>query len=232
MARVLVSKYCRNLPFLTVKLPKECSHGWRSIIAGRDLLVLKLGSVVGDGESINVWKDAWLSTDTPKRPYGPLPEKFQDLRVSDFLTRETKEWNIGMIEQVFPQLLDEITLLKPSMTGGKDGFAWLASRSGTYTTRSGYYTVAENELQQLQQETTRPDRDWKKLLWSGRISPKIQLFLWKATQGALATGANLQLRGLLQHTTCIRCGELETEAHIFLHCEFARKVWSSTLFQL
>lgn len=73
LARVLVGKYCRNSPFLSVKPPKECSHGWRSILAGRDLLVLKLSSVIGDGESIRVWKDPWLNIEIPKRPYGPPP---------------------------------------------------------------------------------------------------------------------------------------------------------------
>lgn len=66
---------------------------------------------------------------------------------------------------------------------------------------------------------------------TGRTSPKIKLFLWKITQGALPTGANLQQRGLLQHTTCVRCGEVETESHLFLHCEYAEKIWSASLFK-
>lgn len=160
---------------------------------------------------------------------GHLLVKFQDLRVTDLLTRETKEWNVDLIERVLPQLVDKISLLKPSLTDGKDGIAWLASRFGIYLTRSGYYTTVENEHNEV---TIPPVRDWKKLIWTGRTSHESKLFLWKATQGALSTRANLQQRGLLQHTTCIRCGALETVAHIFFHCEFARKIWSSTLFKL
>ncbi|KAF3574762.1 hypothetical protein F2Q69_00060508 [Brassica cretica] len=161
-------------------------------------------------------------------PYGPVLEKHQDLVVSDFLTRETKQWNIAALKEVFPLLVDTITLLKPSMTGRSDGVAWLGSRSGIYTTRPGYFAAAELEQQQM---TTAQTPDWKKLIWTGRTSPKIKLFLWKITQGALPTGANLQRRGLLQHTTCVRCGEVETESHLFLHCEYVEKIWSASLFK-
>ena len=228
LARVLLGKYCKASPFLSVQPPKECSHGWRSILAGRDLLTLKLSAVIGNGESIKVWKDHWLSTVTPMTPYGPVLEKHQDLVVSDFLTREIKQWNIAALKEVFPLLVDTITLLKPSMTGRSDGVAWLGSRSGIYTTRSGYFAAAELEQQQT---TTAQTLDWKKLIWTGRTSPKIKLFLWKITQGALPTGANLQQRGLLQHITCVRCGEVETESHLFLHCEYAEKIWSASLFK-
>lgn len=86
LARVLLGKYCKAAPFLTVQPTKDCSHGWRSIVAGRDLLKLKLGAVIGNGETIRVWKNQWLSTDTPMTPCGPVPEKFQDLVVADLLT--------------------------------------------------------------------------------------------------------------------------------------------------
>lgn len=33
-------------------------------------------------------------------PYGPAPEKYQDMVVADLLTRETKEWNIEVVENV------------------------------------------------------------------------------------------------------------------------------------
>lgn len=134
--------------------------------------------------------------------------------VADFLIRETKKWNTDMIEKVLPHLLESITLLKPSVTGGEDGLVWLGSHSCIYTTRSGSAVELSKGLTPV---TAPPGPDWKSLLWTGKISPKIQLFLWKVTQGALPIGANLQLRGLLHNTTCARCGELETVTHLFLH---------------
>ncbi|KAG2310418.1 hypothetical protein Bca52824_021975 [Brassica carinata] len=40
--------------------------------------------------------------------------------VADLLVWESKEWNTQMIGKVFPHLMDEIRLLKPSVTGGRD----------------------------------------------------------------------------------------------------------------
>ncbi|CAG7881998.1 unnamed protein product, partial [Brassica rapa] len=125
-----------------------CSHGWRGLLEGRDLLVSKLSFVIGNGEGIKVWSDHWLSTECPSTPYGPAPEQYQDLVVADLLSRETKEWNVPLLETLFPQLVETIVLLKPSKTGGQDGYAWLGARSGTYSTRSGYYAAIEHTLEQ------------------------------------------------------------------------------------
>lgn len=38
LARVLRGKYCHKKNFLIVDLPATCSHGWRGIIQGRNLL--------------------------------------------------------------------------------------------------------------------------------------------------------------------------------------------------
>lgn len=40
----------------------------------------------------------------------------------------------------------------------------------------------------------------------------------------------MQLRGMLHNTSCPRCGMLETVPHLFLHCDYAKKVWASSLF--
>ncbi|XP_048596370.1 uncharacterized protein LOC106358899 [Brassica napus] len=225
----LYGKYCQKASFLRVSLLCACSHGWRGILAGRDLLCEKLEAVIGDGEDTRVWKDRWLSTDMARAPVGPAPEAFQDLRVADLLTRDSKEWKIQLIEQILPHHLAEIRLLKPSKTGGNDGVVWLGARSGIYSTRSGYFAAAKLENQR---HTPQSRINWKALLWTGRVSPKLQVFLWKITQGALPVGANSQLRGMLHNTACPRCDMLETVLHLFLHCDYAKKVWASSLFSL
>lgn len=87
LSRVLRGKYCHKAPFLTVKVLTACSHGWRGIIHGRDLLAPKLRRAIGDGNSTRVWKDAWIRSDTLSCPMGPVGEDGLDLFVSDLLLR-------------------------------------------------------------------------------------------------------------------------------------------------
>lgn len=67
---------------------------------------------------------------------------------------------------------------------------------------------------------------WVKDIWSGKLSPKPQVFLWSIIQRALPTGENLQTRGITSDLSCPRCKEPETSMHIFFECPFARKVWN------
>ncbi|KAF3580933.1 hypothetical protein DY000_02031905 [Brassica cretica] len=140
-ARVFWGRYCHRTSFLRITPAAGSSHRWKGILAGRDLLLTNLGSVIGNGEETRVWRDAWISTTSPITPYGPVNECAHNLMVADLLCRESKEWNIWKIESVLPHLLPDILLLKPSITGGRDSYAWLASKSVDYSTKSGYFVA-------------------------------------------------------------------------------------------
>ena len=61
LGKVLFGKYCPENNILTAAATSNISHGWRSILLGRDLLIKNLGWLVGNGKDINVWSDPWLS---------------------------------------------------------------------------------------------------------------------------------------------------------------------------
>lgn len=71
LARILKGKYFPDQDFLQVQPPASCSHGWRGILIGRDLLKLHLGWAIGNGEQVSAWNDDWLSMAECKRPMGP-----------------------------------------------------------------------------------------------------------------------------------------------------------------
>lgn len=120
LARVLAGKYFHNQDFLHVKSPASCSHGWRGILIGRDLLNEQLGWAIGNGESISVWNDQWLYVDRQGCPMGPAPESTKDLTVSDLFRDQTREWDARKIGQLFPPLQETIMSIKPSKCGGVD----------------------------------------------------------------------------------------------------------------
>lgn len=71
LARVLMGKYARNCSFLDCPSPETASHGWRSVLAGRDILRKGLSWAVGNGDTIRLWDDPWLSFQRPMQPIGP-----------------------------------------------------------------------------------------------------------------------------------------------------------------
>lgn len=85
LARVLKGKYCHNQSFLKVTASNSCSHGWRGILAGRDLLQGNIGRAIGNGNTTSVWRDSWISLDNQLKSYGPIKEAVQDLTVADLL---------------------------------------------------------------------------------------------------------------------------------------------------
>jgi len=73
LARVLRGKYFPDADFLQISAPASCSHGWRGILIGRDLIKDHVGWAIGNGEDINVWNEPWLSTSEWEAPLGPPP---------------------------------------------------------------------------------------------------------------------------------------------------------------
>ncbi|KAG2251755.1 hypothetical protein Bca52824_081891 [Brassica carinata] len=156
-----------------------------------------------------------------------LAQRDQDLFVSDLICRGSGDWNIPRIITSPPHLLPQILRLRPSITGAPDSFAWLATKSGTYSVKSGYYvatTLRNAEIREVTEAQRVEEHTLCKAIWTAKVSPKIQLFLWKITHRALPLGENLAKRGLLNHITCRHCGELETAEHLFIHCSFSNQL--------
>lgn len=145
LARVLLGKYCKSESFQKVKPSSTASHGWRSVLIGRDLLFSQLGWMVGSGEAISVWSEPWLSHCDQLRPIGPAPEAHQHLKVSDLFLPDSCDWDIPKIESILPFHKEQILKLKPTKTRSTDTLVWLKNSTGEYTTRSGYLSkVDEN----------------------------------------------------------------------------------------
>lgn len=220
LSRILIGKYCR--PFLQVEHKAAESHGWRSMLIGRDLMMSNSGWAVGSGENINIWTDPWLSHSTQARPMGPAPEYALTWTVKQLMLPNSTNWNRPLIRQVLPHEEERILCLKPSQTGAPDKLIWLWNISGVYTTKSGYHQALELNAPAPPAPTS---VDWKKSIWNLHTSPKLKLFLWKIFQGALPVGESLAARHIGPPQKCSRCNADESINHLFFHCDFAHNVW-------
>lgn len=225
LAKVLLGKYCHKSSFLRTQQTSLMSHGWRGVLKGRDLLLNHLGKAIEDGESTSIWNDSWILPEEKLKPIGPVILQDRDLMVSDLLTRETREWNAALVENLLPELKEYILKLRPSVLGKGDSFIWPLQKSGDYSVKSGYYSTFLQDQTASNTNQGQQQKEWKKLIWSKPMAPKIKYFLWKVGSNALPTGENLMKRGLLVNTTCVRCGAPESIEHILFECQFAVDVW-------
>lgn len=205
LAQTLLGKYCSKANFLEVSAPTSASHGWRSVLVGREVLRLGLGWIVGNGRDINVWSEPWMSLERQTTPMGPPTRENLKLCVADLLIPHTSNWNLQAIRENLPQYEDSIKAIIPSECNINDELIWLNDKSGTYTTKSGY------ALAKINSDADPEDHfDWKKRIWMVNTSPKLRHLLWRANAGALPVGAALQHRGIEVDARCRRCGALET----------------------
>lgn len=223
LSQILIGKYCHTDHFLTAAAPNYASHGWRGVLAGKEVLLKGLGRIVGTGKNIKVWSGPWLSTSYPLCPIWPPTEANKDLRVADLLEANSMEWDLDAIRMHLPQYEELIKKMIPSEYQMEDEMVWLPERSGNYSTKSGY------ALCKVNQDREQGDFNWYPCIWQVKTSPKVKHFLWKIKSNALPVGANLLRRGMEVEGRCKRCGLVETERHVLLQCPFATRVWDLVL---
>lgn len=80
-----LGKYCHHDSLLTVNASSSCSHGWRGVLVGREVLRKGMGWIVGTCTSIKVWTNPWLSLESPMSPMGPPTEANASLSVADLI---------------------------------------------------------------------------------------------------------------------------------------------------
>jgi hypothetical protein len=60
-ARVMKSKYFLDTDFMQETIPNRSYATWRAIVVGRDALSRGLIKCIGDGSSVEIWTDKWIS---------------------------------------------------------------------------------------------------------------------------------------------------------------------------
>lgn len=222
LARVLLGKYAKDSSFMQCTIPAAASHGWRSVLAGREILRKGLSWVVGNGDSIRLWDDPWLSFKAPCKPIGPPPLGACNMRVSDLLCPISNRWDIDKIREHLPQYEESILRIITSAAPSLDSLVWLPEKRGVYSTKTGYGLGILDKEEYVHDDQ---QLDWLKHIWNVATSPKIKDFLWKITKKAIPVSDNLCKRGV-QPFNCKRCGGYEDDLHVFLTCPFAEEVWS------
>ncbi|XP_056847414.1 uncharacterized protein LOC108829345 [Raphanus sativus] len=131
VARVLRGRYYRLSSPLRVNSVNSLSYVWTSISAARELLLLGIRQKIHSGYKVKMWEDPWIPLN-PARPAIPIaPVIHPNMRVSDLINQELKEWDVNLLEQyVSPDDIPLIRSLAISTTHRLDTFCWNFTRHG------------------------------------------------------------------------------------------------------
>ncbi|KAG6693248.1 hypothetical protein I3842_10G159900, partial [Carya illinoinensis] len=222
--RVFKAKYFPNTSLFEAKLRNNSSYVWKGILVA--IIDLKRGCRwrVGNGKSVNVFKDPWI-------PDYYLPpnnsEVDEDLKVHSLIDINMGWWNIQALRALFnPNVIQKILQLNISVHA-EDSLFWVHEKNGIYSVRSAYRMLQQdisNDMEQHSRESL-ASVFWK-CLWHLKLPKKIKIFAWRACHEKLPTFQKLKLKHVLENDICAFCSScVEDAAHALFYCNDVRQVW-------
>ncbi|CAA7014949.1 unnamed protein product [Microthlaspi erraticum] len=228
LARIMRGKYYSYSSPLRAGHVESPSYGWQSIRAAKPLLMLGIVQKIHSGLNTRAWEDPWIPT-SPARPANArTPVAHPRMTVSDFINRDTKEWNLRMLEEYMsPEEIPLIQSLAISKNFHMDSYSWSYTKHGLYTVKSGYW-VARNLLNPVEGSYSEPSiRPLQAHAWRMKAPQKIRHLVWQIISGYLAVTKNLIHRGMRCDNNCPRCGAPEeTINHAIFECPPALQTWA------
>ncbi|KAK3229267.1 hypothetical protein Dsin_001148 [Dipteronia sinensis] len=110
-AKVLKAMYFKDRDILDTSTKYGCSHLWRSLGWGRELLSKGLRWTMGDGECIRVFKDQWIPRPSTFKPI--TCDLGLDIRVAALIDRSRRGWNSKKLNQLLIPMDTAVILAIP-----------------------------------------------------------------------------------------------------------------------
>lgn len=212
---------------------------WRSILATRKVIERGSRWCIGNGESVQIWKDRWIPNPDSCRVISQVGAHSGLERVSSLLDTERRGWNVARVRNTFLPHEDEMVLSIPISAGlPADSIVWAGITNGKFTVKSAYKVaqkaMKENPLRGEEggsSDNSRMKAIWK-IVWCLSCPNKIKHLLWRACKNILPTKLRLKSRGVGEDDRCDMCGLGESSGHALWSCQLVEAVWSCAKFKL
>jgi ribonuclease HI len=242
--QIIADKYMGSLPFSTwirkLSLQQNwASPFWKGLVAASPVILHWLRWKPGSGKEISLGKDLilglednsllspsiclhlrslnLLTLDRVQLPTSDhiLPDSWLDCGDLSFSGQRAAEWSC------FTLALRSAGI---TLTDLPDTLLWAGGdASGIISVKNLYTTL-------LSQNFYCVDSSWFFQIWKWTIPLKVKLFLWLAGKEKILTWDSLQRRGREGPSICLLCRQSPEDVHhLFIHCNFARKVWTFLL---
>ena len=191
--------------------------------------------IIGNGRSVNVWRDRLLPTLDSFKVISPRGQGSVVERVEHLLDMERGLWDVDKVQNTFLPFEAGAVLgipISPSLPNDSRIWAW--SNNGRFTVKSAY----EVAFKQFRDDKENGDRgecsdpskmaDTWKSIWKLECTGKVKHFLWRACKDVLPTDYCLARRKVTKWDGCAWCGEKETSCHVLWDCKIAAETWKES----
>ena len=226
--KVPKAKYFKRSCFIEAQLGNNPSYTWRSLMESESIIDRGLRWIIGNGRSVNVWRDRLLPTLDSFKVISPRGQGSVVERVEHLLDMERGLWDVDKVQNTFLPFEAEAVLgipISPSLPNDSRIWAW--SNNGRFTVKSAY----EVAFKQFRDDKENGDRgecsdpskmaDTWKSIWKLECTGKVKHFLWRACKDVLPTDYCLARRKVTKWDGCAWCGEKETSCHVLWDCKIA-----------
>ncbi|CAN1812050.1 Putative ribonuclease H protein At1g65750 [Linum perenne] len=150
-------------------------------------------------------------------------EGLEELTVCDPWMPGTKEWDGGLLEELFePEDVEAILSIPTTHADGEDEILWHYGKFGEYSVKSAYKLYMET---MAFRGALRSEGEWN-AIWRLQLPPKVKHFLWRLARGVLPLRRNLWHRRIHVPGECGLCGQgTEDVFHEFKQCDEAKDCW-------
>ncbi|XP_057780019.1 uncharacterized protein LOC130998624 [Salvia miltiorrhiza] len=108
--------------------------------------------------------------------------------------------------------------------GLEDTMCWNFDPRGVFSVKTAY-------LLSLGYYENNPNQSWSRLVWSNSLPPKIKVFVWRALNNIIPTGANLKEHKVPIDGIRGRChSRWDVTEHSLIFCPVVHNTWKSFIF--
>ncbi|XP_057453036.1 uncharacterized protein LOC130744894 [Lotus japonicus] len=184
---------------------------------------------VGNGERINIWRDACLPNRPPVHCNWRVVHDYGIQKVSHLISYLHGGWNRTLLDMIFPLLIvASILAILLATNRGEDVLFWPMAQDGFYTTKLGYRFVSKHQHVGVASSSSKvfyPPDFWSKI-WGSNALPRCKEVVWRACLSVLPVRVLLRACGMEVSTECpFSADHEEFVAHVLLLCEAVRGCW-------
>jgi hypothetical protein len=144
VARLMRAKYYPDGSILEAQVGTRPSFAWRSISSSCEVLNEGLIWRIGNGATVQIWKDKWIPNPSTFRIVTPPNILSPNATVKELFELDLKGWNIPILEDIFSiEEVQWIRSLPISCTNQPDTLIWRSTNNGIFSVRSAYHLQME-----------------------------------------------------------------------------------------